>query len=278
MMKILTQTQISAYERCRYFYYLRNVRKLVWPIEAGESKNVRQGDDFHLLVRQLILGFPAESLIVPEKDENVRRWLDVYCSVQPLGSPEQVFAEKEVSLLFADVLWLGKFDALTVNDDRLTIYDWKTGSARPEQEKYQKAPQTRLYRFLARSCASRLIGAGLHAVPAENIEMVYWFPEYPDREVRLPYSEEEYQLDMTWIKTRAREMSSVEESDYPRTQNTRHCRFCAYRTFCFTASVVSFREEEILQEEPPELSGDIWQAGLFSPESFSEDEPEAVNF
>lgn len=274
-MKVITQTQISQYEVCKYSYYLRYVKNLVWPIEPSVSQNIRKGDDFHLLVRQLILGFPPDSLIIPGKKADLWRWLEVYCARKPLGKPDMVFAEKEVSVLYADVLWLGKFDALTVNDDQLIIYDWKTGSAIPDQKKYRESPQTKLYRFLARTCASRLIGAGMHAIPAENIEMVYWFPEYPDKTVHLPYSEEEYQQDMTWSKTRAREMTSEAESDYPRTANTHHCRYCDYRTFCFTSSAPVFMDEDIPETPEPD---DICQEGLFSPEFFADNEQEVVNF
>ena len=272
-INIITQTQISAFERCRRFYYLKNIRRLVWPVETEGNHNRQQGDDFHLLIRQLILGLSADSLIIPEGAEDVKRWLDVYLAKRPLGTPQIVFAEKDVSSLYTDILWTGKFDALTINDDQLTIYDWKTGSAKPDPEHYRTAPQTRLYRFLAKSCAARLLGAGLHAVPAENIKMVYWFPEHPEKTIRLPYSEEAYQQDMTWLKTLAAEMGSQNQDDYPKTAKTRQCEHCSYRTYCSPKTFFpdTFPDEA---DDPDE----IFQTELFPPEAFSETDREDIIF
>ena len=266
-MNLITQTQISAFERCRRFYYLKNIRKLVWPVEIPENQSVRHGEYFHLLVRQFILGFPLETLIIPESNEDVKRWLDVYLTHQPLGKPQQVFAEKEVSAAFADVLWTGKFDALTINDDRLTIYDWKTGTAKPDPAHYNTAPQTRLYRFLAKTCSARLIGSSQHGIPAENIEMVYWFPEHPEKTICLSYSEEAYQQDMTWLRTLAAEMNLQNQEDYPKTSKNRQCEYCAYRTYC---SPETFFPDTIPEEVPE--PDDIFQTELFPPEIFSEPE------
>lgn len=257
-MNMITQTQISAYERCKRFYYLKMIRKLVWPVETGRPENIREGEDFHLLVQQLILGFPPEMLIIPEKNEDVKRWLETYLKEKPLGKPEHIFAEKEVSASFADVLWLGKFDALAIEEDRLIIFDWKTGKAKPDPEHYRGSPQTRLYRFLAKTCSPRLIGAAPRPIPAENIEMVYWFPEHPAQTIRLPYSEEAYRQDMTYLKTRAHEMSSANEADFPMTEKTRQCEHCSYRTYCFPGQ---FRAELFTEEIPEEE--EIFQTELF---------------
>lgn len=275
-MNTLTQTQISAYERCKRQYYLKYIRRLVWPVETADRRKVREGDDFHLLMRQLIMGLPRESLIIPDDDKNIAHWLDVFQREQPLGKPYRVFAEKEVSLLFADLLWLGKFDALALDADRLTIFDWKTGTIPPDRMHYARLPQTRLYRFLALSCASRLTGSGRHRLPAENVEMVYWFPQYPDQTVRLPYSDREYQEDMTWLKMLAREMTSDDEKDYPQTEKQRLCSFCEYRTHCYP--------ETALQPAAADLSGedlipdDIWQEDLFSMEIPADSDREETTF
>ena len=257
-MLTITQTQISAFERCPRFYYLKSVRRLVWPVETGKPLRISEGEDFHLLIRQIILGFSPENLIVPGNDEKVKRWLDIFLQENPLKLMGSVTAEKEVSLSFAEVLWLGKFDALAIDEDRITIFDWKTGAVQPDRNHFLSTPQTRLYRFLARSCAARLLGSGPHLIPADNIEMVYWFPEHPDQTIRLPYSEEEYQQDMTYLRTRAAEMSSDKEEAYPRTGKARQCEACVYRTYCFPETIPSepFREQDLIPDE-------VYQSAFF---------------
>ena len=268
-MKVITQTQIARFEECRRLYFLKWVNKLIWPVEVGSQKTTREGADFHLLIRQLILGFPAESLIIPEEDEKVKHWLEIYLSEQPLGKPDRVYAEKDVSAAFADVLWLGKFDALAIIDDQLIIYDWKTGKAKADPEHYRLIPQTRLYRFLAKTCGARLLGVGPHAVPAENIEMVYWFPEHPGETIRLRYSEEQYQQDITYLKTMAAEMNSVDIEDYPKTDKERQCDSCQYRTYCFPGT---FTDIAIPEEE--DFPDDDWQPELFPADIFGGDQEE----
>lgn len=277
-MNTLTQTQINAFERCRRLYYLKYVSRLVWPVEAAAPGNIREGDDFHLLARQLILGFPRESLIPPADEPELEGWLDVFCREQPMGKPDRLYAEKEVSLSYADVLWLGKFDALAIADDRLTIFDWKTGSLPPDRAHYIRTPQTRLYRFLARSCAPRLLGAGLHAVPAENIEMVYWFPQFPDRTLRMPYSEEEYGQDMTWLRTLAREMLKTEEADFPRTEKPHRCERCGYRSYCFPETALDPGELDLPGPAEPALPEELWQDELFFPNLSTDSDREETNF
>ncbi|MBR6088877.1 MAG: PD-(D/E)XK nuclease family protein [Anaerolineaceae bacterium] len=267
-IRTITQTQISAFERCERFYFLKYIRNLVWPVEIVDRQRVRDGDDFHLLLRQLLLGFPKETLIFPSENPNVRRWIDTFLRKKPVGSADRVFAEKEVSCLFENVLFLGKFDALAIQDDRLTIFDWKTGMGSPDTAQYLRAPQTRLYRFLAKSCAPRLLEQPDTEIPAENIEMVYWFPEHPDRTIRLRYTKGAWEEDKTWLRTRVRQMLSENEQDYSVTEKTRRCGQCIYRTWCFPDIYTGLSEpEEIpVPDQEEDIPPEIFQPGFFFPD------------
>lgn len=264
---MITQTQISAYERCKRFYYLKYVSRLVWPVEVTDRRQIRQGEDFHLLIRQLLMGFPRSSLLVPADSENLSGWLDVFQREDPIGKPDMIFPEREVTVNYADVLWLGKFDALAVYDGEIRIFDWKTSGRKPDAAHYLSSPQTRLYRFLAKTCAARLLGASQHGIPAENIEMVYWFPEYPEETIRLPYSEEAYARDVTWLRTLSRTMTSLNEEDYPLTENLRRCNHCDYRTHCFPGTAIQDVPEIPPMEEASDFPEEYWQPDLFPPDT-----------
>ena len=230
-MRTITQTQIRAYERCRRLYYLQYIRELVWPVSRTVPSEIKRGNDFHLLARQLLLGFPRETLVLPDDNGMMERWLDNFQREQPARGCGRIVTEKEVSALYAGVLWLGKYDALAVDGDHLTIFDWKTGTHRADAASYLKSPQTRLYRFLAKYIGPRLIGK--EDIPAENIRMIYWFAEHSDWQICLPYSEQAYQEDLTWLDMKAHEMSSEEEKDYPPSGNKNRCGKCGYCTYCF---------------------------------------------
>ena len=279
MIRTITQTQISAYERCRRFYYLKYVEKLAWPVEESVSAEIQRGADFHLLARQLIMGLEPSELLFPSDDGKMRQWIENFCRKFPLKNLDGVFAEKEASAIHADVLWLGMFDALAVKDDRITIYDWKTTGHPADPADYLKSPQTKLYRFLAKMCAPRILGIGLHGLPAENIEMVYWFPEHPDTEIRLPYSESAFREDLTWLQYKAAEMNSEAPEDYPRTDKERNCRFCKFETRCFPrAALMPWEAGTAENEDNGMVPDDASQTEFFFDGLPEGDEPEAASF
>ncbi len=279
MMRTITQTQISAYERCRRFYYLKYVEKLAWSVEESISAELQRGADFHLLARQLIMGLGPSELLFPSDDGKMRQWIDNFCRKIPLKDLDRVYAEKEASAIHADVLWLGMFDALSVKDDRITIFDWKTTGHPADSADYLRSPQTKLYRFLAKMCAPRILGIGLHGLPAEKIEMVYWFPEHPDTEIRLPYSENAFREDLTWLQYKAAEMNLEDPEDYPRTDKERNCRFCKFETHCFPrAASLSWEAGTADNEGCSRVPDDAYQPEFFFGGLTEGDEPEAVSF
>ena len=267
MTQTITQTQISTFERCKRCFYLRYLQKFAWPGKRRKTRDARRGEDFHLIIRQLILGIPEDQLIIPEEDEKLKQWTAAWCREKPLQGFQTVYAEKEVTALFADILWLGKFDALAINDDRITIFDWKTTPSMKGASFYINTPQTRLYRFLAKTCGSRLLGGGMHGIPAENIEMIYWFPEHPKSPIRLRYTEEAWQDDLSRLRLSAREMSFPDEAHYPKTDKERECQYCDYRKLCFPGQ--SFPEPDETEEDP---FGEAFQAGFLFPDLFEDEE------
>ncbi len=278
-MRTITQTQISAYERCRRYYYLKYIKKLAWPVEESTRAEIQKGADFHLLAHQLIMGMDPSELLFPADDEKMRRWIDNFCRMVPLREYDQVLAEKEVSALHSGVLWLGMFDALAIRDDRITVYDWKTTGHPVNSSDYLRTPQTRLYRFLAKMCAPRLLGIGLHGLPAENIEMIYWFPEHPETGIRLPYSESAFREDLTWLELKAAELTSGQPDDYPRTSENRRCRFCKYQTHCFPENAHLSKLPEFPDAgDPGPAPEDVFQDEFLFDDPPDDSDRESVSF
>ena len=65
------------------------VRKLVWPVDVGEKRSIHEGEDFHLLVRQLLLGFlfafasglfACKAMIRLVKKASLG-WFAIYCAI-----------------------------------------------------------------------------------------------------------------------------------------------------------------------------------------------------
>ncbi len=278
-MKMITQTMIGAYERCRRFYYLKYVRELDWPAKIRDRESLRHGADFHLLVRQLIMGLPQDALVYPADDPSAESRVGAWLRSAPLSGFEQVWAEREVTALFEDTLLLGKFDALAVSGNRLTVFDWKTSEQRPETAVYAASPQTRLYRWLLKTAAPRLLGKQDEAIPADHIEMVYWFPAYPDQPVRLPYSEQAYEEDQTWLKMVIRELSPLKEEEYPKTDKKRRCGNCGYNAYCHPEEIALQRQAEAFSPKPEEpLSAEDLQTEFEFPDFPPPEESDAVSY
>jgi hypothetical protein len=88
--------------------------------------------------------------------------------------------------------------------------------------------QTRIYRAL-------LVQAGAHLnsgrpFEPEQIEMIYWFADFPEEPARFPYASPQFQRDWDTLLKLSEEVASA--SSYPLTEDRQKCLFCTYRSYC----------------------------------------------
>jgi hypothetical protein len=88
--------------------------------------------------------------------------------------------------------------------------------------------QTRVYRAL-------LVHAGAHLnqnklFAPEQIEMVYWFSDFPNEPASFAYTSAQYKRDWDALTKLADEIKSA--SSYPLTDDRTKCLFCPYRSYC----------------------------------------------
>jgi hypothetical protein len=88
--------------------------------------------------------------------------------------------------------------------------------------------QTRVYRAL-------LVQAGAHLnhgqpFEPEQIEMVYWFADFPDEPARFPYTSAQFTRDWDSLLKLSEEVATA--SSYPLTEDRQKCLFCTYRSYC----------------------------------------------
>ncbi len=230
-MLTITQSRIRLYQACPRAYYLKYVRKLVWPSTNGRNQRMDTGSHFHTMVKQLLLGFPESRVRAACVDDKERELLDSFLRSNPLENCAPIYTEKKLTVLHAGVLWEGIFDILAFRGDKLLIFDWKTSARLIHRAVCLDSPQTHLYRFIAKRCGGRLLGRR-EEIPASDIVMIYWFPAHPDTPVELPYSEKAYLQEITYLNDIARRMSAEEASAYSMTDDAEQCAECPYRTYC----------------------------------------------
>ena len=240
----LSQSALSAFDRCQRRYYLRHVRRLEWPApltgsEQEWERSLRRGERFHLLVQQHALGLPADEIARASGDEELAAWWERFRR-HPPPAPEgpglrtHTELELEVTLTSGRRL-LARFDRIVVSPGadgaRLDIFDWKTG-APSAREHLERSWQTRVYRFVALEGAASLAPG---PVAAERIGFVYWQSALPEEPVVLPYDGGQHEEARGRIESAAAEIEArleTGEEAFPRTDDIGRCRRCPYRTYC----------------------------------------------
>ena len=251
----LSQSSLQDYTDCPRRFQLRYMDRLAYPAEESEpalenERHMQEGEYFHRLVQQHLLGVPVERLSGLANTANLARWWANFSNDTALlglfGTPGlRTYSETTLSAPLGSLRLLAKYDLIAANPDgKLIIYDWKTYRKRPRNDWLAARLQTRVYRALVAKAGDHLNGD--RPILAEQIEMVYWFADFPSEPARFPYNANQFRRDWDGLVTLAAEISSARE--FPLTEDVSRCRFCPYRSYCDRG--VRAGEGEYLDAEP----------------------------
>jgi CRISPR/Cas system-associated exonuclease Cas4 (RecB family) len=233
---ILSQSSLQDYVDCSLRFKLRYLERLSYPAMESEpalenEKHQQEGEYFHRLLQQYLVGIPAEQIGRLANTPNLQRWWENFLSdpgLQSLRDDAGLFPESNLSAPLGKHRLLAKYDLIVVKDGKATIYDWKTYRKRPRNEWLSARMQTRVYRLL-------LVKAGMHLnngqpFAPEQIEMIYWFADFPNEPARFEYTAAQCQRDWDLLLKLSDEIDSA--SDYPQTDDRQKCLYCTYRSYC----------------------------------------------
>jgi CRISPR/Cas system-associated exonuclease Cas4 (RecB family) len=234
---VFSQSSLQDYVDCPRRFQLRYLLRLPWPAVEAEpflavERRMQQGEAFHLLVHRDLLGLERERLAPSPDDSDLCRWWAAYLESAPAGLPPERYPELSLSAELAGCRLMAKYDLLAVEPGRLVIVDWKTNRRRPGDGDLLARLQTIVYRYLLVLAGARLNGG---PVLPEQVEMLYWFSEYPRQPARLPYSAQQYRADGAYLGHLAgqiEEAATAGDSAFPASPNGRGCLFCPYRSLC----------------------------------------------
>ena len=153
-----SQSSLQDYADCPRRFQLRYMDQLSWPaidtepVVENERRQI-EGQIFHRLVQQYLLGVPSENLSRMANTPNLERWWNNFR--KEFDSFDKLHPELTLSSPIGNHRLVAKYDLVAVQDDRATIYDWKTSAKRPRDEWMSARWQTRVYRAL-------LVQAGAH--------------------------------------------------------------------------------------------------------------------
>jgi CRISPR/Cas system-associated exonuclease Cas4 (RecB family) len=231
-----SQTSLQDYADCPRRFQLRYLDRLLYPAAESEpalenERRQKEGQDFHRLAQQYLVGIPPEKLARLANTSDLQRWWDnfVAFSQENLTSLTSLYPEMTLSAPLGEFRLVAKYDLIAAGENgKFVIYDWKTYRTRPRNEWLSARWQTRVYRALLVAAGSYLNG-GRPIVP-ERCEMVYWFANFPDDPARFPYDESQYKRDWDALVKLTDEIRTA--SSYPLTDDRQMCAYCTYRSYC----------------------------------------------
>jgi CRISPR/Cas system-associated exonuclease Cas4 (RecB family) len=263
-----TQANLQDFVDCRRRFQLRYLLRRAWPAIESEpvlenERIMKEGALFHRMIQQHLNGIPAERLAEMTQGEDLARWWENYrtqaAELPGLSEIEALntrrYPEVNLSATLDGFSLLAKCDLVVVAPDgRGIIIDWKTSRRRPKRKDLFTRLQTRLYPYILTKAGAHL-NQGQPFQP-EQVEMVYWFADFPAQPERFSYSAGQLQDDEATLHGLITEIQRLGETEFPMTDEVERCRFCVYRSLCDRGV-----EAGRLQENEPETEAAVG-AGL----------------
>jgi len=231
---IFSQSSLQDFSDCPRRFQLRYVELLKWPAIETEPalENERrqvEGQLFHRMVQQHLIGLPAEKLTRMVNSPNLSRWWENYLKNQFHFDGYTLHTEITLLAPVKTYRLMAKYDLLAVSPvgDSM-IYDWKTYHKRPRDEWMAARFQTRVYRALLARAGSHLYGKV--PIPPGQIEMIYWYSDFPTEPARFPYAATQYDRDWETLAGLIEEIAN--HGHFQKTEDEKKCAFCPYRSYC----------------------------------------------
>lgn len=250
----LSQSSLQDYADCERRFQLRYIDQLKYPALESEpalenEKHQQEGEYFHRLVQQSLLGLPDDKLARLANTPNLARWWENFLAHRPALDGYAIYPEHSLSAPLGSLRLIAKYDLIAIRDGQALIYDWKTYRKRPRNEFLVTRWQTRVYRALLSVAGTHLNGG--QPITPERIEMIYWFADYPTESATFPYNAIQFKRDWEALTKLAQEIPAA--SDYPKTDDRQKCVYCPYRGYCdrgtqagdFTEAEAEMEAEEL---------------------------------
>lgn len=236
-----SQGSLQDFVDCQRRFQLRYLDRIAWPAVEVEpilenERHLEQGALFHLMVQQQLLGVPVARLTAMAQDEDLARWWRNYLDASPAAREGTHYPELTLSAPFGvDGLrrLVAKYDLVIVTPDgRASIFDWKTARQRSPALRLAKRLQTRVYPYLLVQAGGDL-NNGRPFEPGQ-IEMIYWFADFPDRPERFVYTATQYAEDAGYLAGLLEQIAALSLGNgvFPLTEVEERCHFCVYRSLC----------------------------------------------
>lgn len=229
-----SQSSLQDYADCARRFQLRYIEQLQWPAveTAPVLENERrqlEGQQFHRMVQQHLIGLPAEKLARMANTPDLSRWWNNFLAHGPKLDGFKLYTELSLSAPIGKHRLVAKYDLVAVKPgEQAMIFDWKTYRKRPKDAWMAARMQTIVYRALLVAAGAHL-NAGKSFAP-EQIEMNYWYADFPSEPSKFPYNTRQHKRDWVNLYGLVSEISA--KQSFPLTDDEQKCAYCTYRSYC----------------------------------------------
>lgn len=245
---VFSQASLQDYADCPRRFQLCYLLEVRWPGDVDEStleweRRARQGAHFHRLVHQHTVGIPEPELRATIQHPDLDRWWQAYLSTPPANLPTAARrSEVRLSMQLAGCRLVARYDLLAIEPgQRAVIVDWKTSQRRSTRAWLENRWQTQVYPYVLVKAGAYLNGGQPFA--PEQVELVYWFAEFPQQVERFSYDAAQHRAVGEALEQLVAQMATHQGPEWPLTEDLAHCRYCTYRTLCDREKVAAEGEE-----------------------------------
>ncbi len=229
---------LQDYIDCPRRFELRYIQKLDWPAE--ESKPYldfelfrQRGNLFHTCVDRYFHHVDPRAIESQLQDEELRVWWRNFMDFIKNRQFKTASSEITYQTGLNEQSLIAKYDLLVQTETgTFTIFDWKTkaGKKDPIRKFYAEKMQTHIYPYvLSRSAA---LTAEKKPIDPAQVELVYWFPQFPEQAFSFPYSSIIMLEDEKLLSDLIQEIIQKAVGTFEKTEEKKRCSFCVYRSYC----------------------------------------------
>jgi PD-(D/E)XK nuclease superfamily len=229
-----SQSSLQDYFDCPRRFQLRYIEHLSWPAVETEpvienERRQQAGQLFHRMVQQHLVGLPIEKLTRQANSPDLSRWWQNYLGYQFELDGSVKYTELALAAPVGTQRLLAKYDLVAILPGRRAIiFDWKTYHKRPRDEWMAVRMQTRVYRALLVQAGAYLNGGA--PIQPGQVEMVYWYADFPSEPARFPYNTAQYKRDWDALTGIIKEINALRT--FPLTEDEKKCAYCPFRSYC----------------------------------------------
>jgi CRISPR/Cas system-associated exonuclease Cas4 (RecB family) len=240
-----SQSSLQDYFDCPRRFQLRYIEHLAWPAVETEpvlenERRQQEGQLFHRMIQQHLVGLPFEKLGRLANSPDLARWWENYLGYKFDLDGYSLHTELTLTAPVGLHRLLAKYDLLAVLPGRkAVIFDWKTSHKRPKDEWMAVRMQTRVYRALLVQAGAYLNDAT--TVQPEQVEMIYWYADFPSEPTRFPYHAAQFKRDWEALTSLINEIGN--HRHFPLTEDDKKCAYCPYRSYCNRGGKAGVLEE-----------------------------------